>query len=277
MTMKSVINKQRLTNYLKGIQKSIDLFQSQGYNEVYFTAQFIRGGKKQNGIDRGDITSFAKQIRTYVSSEEADSVKIEFFDENTSKSIYSKMLTDLCSSDTNTEQQKQPSEGLGGFNGLGEAAVNAIVDKKVIEIRKEDKFQQMTEELKELREKTSTLQQQKDELEETLKVKKDFEYYAALIGAAFPGLAPLFSGTPLAQAAGFLAGTGEAKESAMLSESGGASGESQSISAMLCEFCSSLNTQEVSSVHLLFMSFEKDKSLIQKALHFITTQSPVNN
>jgi len=271
--MKSSINKQRLTNLLKGIQKSIDLFESQGFGDVYFTAQFLRGGKKQNGIERGDLSSFAKQIRTYAFSEDADTVRIEFIDESTSKTIYSKVLTDLRAADGNSEVAVSSGSGLGGFNGLGEVEFNALVDKRVEAKEQAREFTRMSKELEELRGKNAALASEKEELEATLKAKKDTEYYMGIIGAAFPGLAPLFSGTPLAQAANFLAGTSDLNGNA-LPAAGEQSDDKKSISAMIGEFCDTLTTQEASAVHLLFMAFEKDRALIQRALATITTQMP---
>lgn len=279
--MKSTLNKHRLNNLLRGVQKSIDLFESQGHTDVYFTAQFSRAGKKQNGIERGELASFAKQIRTYVTSEEADSVRIDFFDNSNSKSIYSKVIDGLRSDESGTgtgQASADHANALGGFNGLGEAQVNALierkVDRKVDEVRRNDDFQRMNREIDELRTKAATLESERDELEASLKAKKDIEFYSGIIGAAFPALAPLFSGTPLAQAAGFLSGTTDLKGNALPPKEV-AGDDVSSISSLVSEFCATLNPQEAGAIHLMFMAFEADRSKIQSALHYITTASPI--
>lgn len=275
--MAKKINNQRLTNLLNGMQKSIDLFPSQGYADVYFKAQFLRGSRKQNCIDRGDISSFAGQIRTYVRSEDADTVRIEFIDEQTGKSIYSKVLTDLSPDGMSGAQQaEKPAEapGLGGYYGLGEAQVNALIDKRVGEARMQDDYQRATRELDELRSLNAALEEEKEELEATLKAKKDTEYYMGIIGTVFPGLATILQGTRLANAASFLAGTTDMSGNALPAAQPEEGSESAELTAMLGEFCKGLTTQELASVHLLFIAFEKDRAQIARALHFITTQTP---
>jgi hypothetical protein len=243
---------------------------------MYFSAQFFCVGKKQNGIERGDVTKISKQVRDYVKSEEADSMNVEVFEEGTGKSIYRKKFLNLYERDESAALHELPTPGFAAFSGyagLGEAEVNSIVDKRVNEARRQDEFERLNNELDTLRSKTATLESEKDELEETLKAKRDTEYYMGIIGAAFPGLVPLFSGTPLAQAANFLAGTPDTVGIAMPAAQED-SDESKSISAMVGEFCDTLTTQEASAIHLLFMGFEKDKGQIQRALQFVTTQAP---
>lgn len=249
------------------MQKSIELFSTQGYNDVYFTAQFMRGKQKQNGIERGDLSSFANQIRTYVHSEDADSVRIEFFDESSGKSVYSKVLSGLNSSDSADSKQTNKSTGsLGGFNGLGEAEFDALVDKRVDVKERAKDFERQGKELDELRTRFATLVSEKEEVEAELKAKKNLEFYSGIIGTVFPGIAPLFNGTPLAQAAGFLAGTGDVPESA--------NEDVQSVSAMITEFCNTLTTQEASAMHLLCAAFEADRSKIQSTLQQVMAGSP---
>ena len=178
--------------------------------------------------------------------------------------------------------------GLGGYNGLGEAQVLEMVDRKVAEQRRSDQMESMGKELEALRSKNTSLKEANEELEEKIKAKNDLEFYSGIIGAAFPGLAPLFNGTPLAQAAGFLAGTnglngvelsaasddasnGSSESTADSSQAGE---EEESIAAMVGEFCNTLNNQEASANHLLFMAFEADRNKIQKALHYITATAP---
>ena len=274
--MKSTLNKHRLNNLLRGIQTSISLFDSQGHTDVYFTAQFFRGGRKQNCIERGDLLSFAKQVRTYIQSEEADSARIEFFSEGSGKSIYSKAMNDLRISEdaaTAVQQAALIPAGLNGFAGLGEAQVAEMVDKKVAEQRRNDEFQRLNKEVDELRAKVETLTTEKTELEATIEAKNNLEFYSGIVGAAFPGLSTLFNGTPLAQAASFLSGTAGGSEK-VLPEGEQSNDDAQSVAALVSEFCATLNAQEQASIHLLFMAFESDRSRIQAALHYITSAAP---
>lgn len=269
--MKTSINTARLNSMLRGIQKSIDLFPGQGHGEVYFTAQFMRGKQKQNSIERGELSSFATQIRTYAKSEDADTVRIEFIDEATGKSIYSKVLTELQLMET--DKCKGPERnigfsGLGGYSGLGEAEFNALVDKRVEMKERAKDFERQTKELEELKTKYAALESEKEELDAELKAKKNMEFYSGIIGTAFPGLATLFQGTPLAQTASALAGITEGQKAEA------ANGDVQSVSAMVAEFCNTLTGQEASAFHLLCIAFEKDKTKIQTILQQVMAGTP---
>jgi hypothetical protein len=204
-------------------------------------------------------------------------MNVEVFEESTGKSIYRKKFSNLYVQSDTLAQLELPTQafaGFGGYGGLGEAEVNSIVDKRVNEARRQDDFERMNKELDTLRSKAVVLEAEKEELEATLKAKRDAEYYMGIIGAAFPGLAPLFTGTPLAQAANFLAGTPDTVGNALPAAQED-SDEAKSIAAMVGEFCDTLTSQEASAIHLLFMGFEKDRGQIQRALQFVTTQAPV--
>jgi hypothetical protein len=273
--MKSGIHTKRLNNLLAGIQKSIDLFEGQGYTDVYFTAQFLRGGKKQNGIERGDVGGFLTQIRAYVKSEEADTVKLDFIDERTGKSIYSKSLTGLRNESKDEAQPKSSNggNGLGGFNGLGEAEFNRLVDQRVEVKERNNEFIRIKQENEALRSRNETLTEEKEELTAEIKAKKDLEYYMGIVGTVFPGLSALFQGTRIANVATMLAGTTDVNGNALPAAQTSNDSETQSIAAMVSEFCNTLSVQEAGIVHLLFMAFEKDRSQMQRALQFIS-QTP---
>ena len=258
---------------LRGIQKSIDLFQGQGYDDVYFTAQFIRGSKKQNCIERGDIAKFITQVRAYVDSEQADTVRLEFFDDTTGKSIYAKALSGLRDADAKEDSGK--GAGLGGLagpsgSGLGEVEFNRLVDQRV-EVKEKDKeFIRLTKENEELRTKNETLTTEKDELAAEIQAKGDIERYLGIIGTIFPGLATVFQGTRLANLATTLAGTTDMSGKALPKPGESADEETQSITSMVSEFCETLNPQEAGIIHMLFMAFEKDRNKMKRAFDFIS-------
>ena len=272
--MASTLNKYRLDNLLQGLQKSIKTFDAQGHTAVYFTAQFFCEGKRQNGIERGDLRTFNKQVRHYVVSEEANTARIEFFSEATGKLIYSKALTDLRTSDDTTANARladTESGGTGANSGLGEAQVNEMVDRKFEELRRTNELHSLKKEVEELRSKNTELLSRNKELEVSLEAKSGLEFYSGIIGTALPKLAPMLKGTPLEKAADFLSGMTEGKGN-VPPTSEPTNEETASIGSMVSEFCSTLNEQEASAIHLLFVAFEADHSKIQKALQLIATE-----
>ncbi|MEZ4798183.1 MAG: hypothetical protein R2809_00100 [Flavobacteriales bacterium] len=113
------------------------------------------------------------------------------------------------------------------------------------------------------------MQFQVSDLQTTLDAKKQVEYYSSIIGMAMPGLAKFFTGTPVAEAMNFLAGQEEEKE--LIEE--GALDQRQSIIKLIGEFSATLDNQELGTLYLLFIEFEKDKNNIQKILRYITNAS----
>lgn len=275
------LNRQRLNNIMRNLLKSIRLFASQGHPNVCYNAQFFRGGKKQNPISKGDIESFSENVRSFITSEEADTVRIEFIDEDSGKTFYTKVMDNLTLDTQDDEDIRQvaaiQSAGLNGYGGLGEAQVtqvNDLIARKVGEERRNDEFMRLGKEVDELRSRNAILEAERDELEASLKAKKDLEFYSGIIGAAFPGLATLMNGSPLAQAAGFLSGATDMSGN-VVTQKEPVNEDVSSISALVSEFCANLNTQEASAIHLLFMAFEADRSKIQSALHYITAAPPM--
>lgn len=276
--MAGKLNNNRLNNLMRGIQSSIKLFPDNGHTEVYFSAQFYSGGKKQNCIERGELESFSKLVRTYILSEEADSVRIDFISEKTGKSIYSKVLSDLRKPDAETASKTEAStdnaQPRQGYFGLGEAQLHEMIDKKVAEIERANKFESMSKELEELRKKNEEQEETIVELRAENKAKSSIEFYSGLIGNALPGIGQLLANTPLAGATSFLAGLGTGEKESLTADDSEGDEEASTITALITEFCATLNQQEQSALHLLFMAFEKDRNTIQDALRYITVVAP---
>lgn len=199
-------------------------------------------------------------------SEDADSARIEFIDELTGKTIYSKALTDLRKAENKPEATKRHAvpDAVNRYAGLGEAEIAKLVDKRVTERQQQDDFIRLGKEVNELRAKNEQLIDANYELEAKVRLKSQLEFYSGIIGTAFPGLAAMLSGTPLAQAANFLAGAESATSKAPDEP------EEKGIAAMIAEFCQTLNEQERSVIELLFITLEKDKTKIQRVLQFVT-------
>ncbi len=276
--MKPTINQKALNSAAKVLANGAKTLEDQGYQDMYFTAQFWSGGKKQNCIERGDVAKIAKQVRDYVKSEEADTMTVEIFEDGTSKSVYRKKFFNLYDNieqaEKEDEQPKPSPPGLNGLSGLGEVELNNLVDKRV-EVKEQAKdYQRACKEVEELKTKLAATTAEKEKLEEEIKAKSDVERYMGIIGTVFPGLATVFQGTRFANLATTLAGTTDLSGKALPKSGEEADDETQSISSMVSEFCDTLNAQEAGIIHLLFMAFEKDRSQMKRAFDFIS-QTPL--
>jgi Flp pilus assembly secretin CpaC len=240
----------------------INTFPKQGYTNVVFNATFYRNGKKLNAIEQAEVTNFSQLVRSYDKSENPDKVKVEFKDQSKGALIWAKTF------EVN-ELDEEIQRTTSNFSGLGEAEVNDLVQRKFAELERQKAIEQLQTELQVQKELNAELQFQVSDLQTTLDAKKQVEYYSSIIGMALPGLAKFFTGTPVAEAMNFLAGQEEDKE---LLEEGSTSSpdQRQSIIKLIGEFSGTLSNQELGTLYLLFIEFEKDKSNIQRILRFIT-------
>lgn len=245
----------------------IKTFPKQGYTSVVFNATFYRNGKKLNAIDQADVSNFSQLVRNYDKSENPDKVKVEFKDIQKGVLIWAKTF------DVN-EIEEDIHRTAGGFQGLGEAEVNEMVQRRFNELERQKTIEQLQAELQELKDHNNELEFQVSDLQTTLDAKKQIEYYSNIIGMAMPGLAKFFTGTPMAAAMSFLSGQEDKKEleAAKDEEKKEQPPEQrQSIISLISEFCETLNNQELGSIYLLFIELEKDRSNIQRILKYITT------
>ena len=98
------------------------------------------------------------------------------------------------------------------FQGLGEAQIGELLNQKMAELRKQEELEQLRSETEQLSQENEALRRQLDGLEETVEAKKKVEYYANILGLAFPGLAKMLSTTPLGGTLGALAGLDTAEQ-----------------------------------------------------------------
>ena len=245
----------------KGMIRTI---QSQGASELMFSATLYKHGKKLNSIDLAEAVSFSRLIRQYVKSEQPDKVRVEL------KTLSDNVQRWMKQFDLQEVSDHIPKSipASSTFNGLGEAEINDLVNKRFVELEKQKELERVHQELLELRERNGELEKELEELTTTVEAKKQVEYYSTIIGAALPGLAKFFQATSIGPALSFLAGAEQSSsnEQETALEPPTANTQTQ----MLCEFIGTLNEQETATLFLLMAEIEKDRSSIQRILNYIT-------
>ena len=244
----------------KGMIRTI---QSQGASELMFSATLYKHGKKLNSIDLAEAVSFSRLIRQYVKSEQPDKVRVEL------KTLSDNVQRWMKQFDLQEVSDHIPKSipASSTFNGLGEAEINDLVNKRFVELEKQKELERVHQELLELRERNGELEKELEELTTTVEAKKQVEYYSTIIGAALPGLAKFFQATSIGPALSFLAGAeSNGSNNTEVLEPPTANTQTQ----MLCEFIGTLNEQETATLFLLMAEIEKDRSSIQRILNYIT-------
>lgn len=268
------MSKRRIYHVIEVCRKMIKTFPKQGYSSVVFNATFYRNGKKLNAIEQAEVSAFSQLIRSYEKSENPDKLKVEFKDTEKGILIWAKTF------DVNEIEEELHNRSNGGFQGLGEAEINDMVQRKFNEMERQKTLEQLQQELQQQKELNEELQFQVTDLQTTLDAKKQVEYYSNIIGMAMPGLAKFLTNTPMGTAMSFLAGTEEKdKEKKELGATDKEENKEQqndqrqSIINLITEFSNTLTNQELGTLYLLFIELEKDKENIQRILKFITQES----
>ena len=263
------MSKRKIYHVIQVSQKMIKTFPKQGHNHVVFNAVFYRNGKKLNSIDQAVVENFSPLVRSYDKSENPDKIKVEFKDQDTNTLIWSKTFQW-------TDVDDEIPRTLSGYAGLGEAEVNDLVQRKFSELEKSRELDRMQAEVSRLKAENEELEFQVQDMQNTLDAKKQVEYYTNIIGMAMPGLAKFFTGTPMASAINFLAGTEPEKAETAEPEKSSDPADSQreTILEMINTFCQSMNNQELGTMYMLLSEIEKDRQNLQKILHYVTQPNP---
>jgi hypothetical protein len=144
------------------------------------------------------------------------------------------------------------------FQGLGEAQIGELLNQKMAELRKQEELEQLRSETEQLSQENEALRRQLDGLEETVEAKKKVEYYANILGLAFPGLAKMLSTTPLGGTLGALAGLDTANSPSSETEKS----QRETIIELVSEFMASLDDQALGQLYLVFIELSNNPALI---------------
>jgi len=234
--------------------------QSQTGGDLVFAASLYRHGRKLNSIDLADATAFSRLIRQYVRSEQPDKVRVELKTQGDGVVRWVKQFELM---ERGGDEVVRPP-AAANYAGLGEAEVNEMVMRRFQELERQKELERANQELSDLRERNQELERELEDMSSTVEAKKQVEYYSAIIGAALPGLARFFQATAIGPALSFLAGSTEQEKDSEPDQ------ETSSTAEMVCDFIRSMTEQEVATLYLLMTEVEKDRTVIQKVLHYIT-------
>lgn len=251
-------------DYLVDTARSmVRTIQSQGGDNLVFTAQLYKNGKRLNSIELADATHLSKLVRQYIKSEGPDKVRIELKTQSDGVQKWMKVF-DL--SDPVADMLRPGPAISSGYGGLGEAEINDMVNKRFEELEKQRELERSNQELAELRKRNGELQQELEQLSDTLEAKNQLQHWAQILGMAMPGLARVLQGTALGPFTGLLAGQGEGDGQLPAPEPM----EENSLAESICDFVRTLSEQELATLYLLMAEIEKDRSAVQQVLHYLT-------
>lgn len=252
------IEKNRRYNIASTVRKAINAQKLLGHDAILCSAILSRRGKKLNSIDRSPIGNFTRLMHQYVQSEAPDKLRVELRgDEDVL--LWSKTFS--------FDIEANEVVGSTSFQGLGEAEVNDLLNHKIAEMRKEEELEGLREDNETLQRENDQLQRQLTDLEEVVEAKKKMEYYANILGLAFPGLAKMLSATPLGGTLGALAGL---ENDELGEEESKEKSQRETIIDLVTEFMSSLDDGMLGQLYLVFIELSNNPSLIGTLLNQLT-------
>jgi len=258
-------DKSKRYNIAATVRKAIHAQAMLGHEDVVCSAVLSRRGKKLNSIDRSPKENFTRLMHQYIQSEQPDKLRVELRSSGDAL-LWSKTFSfevDPVEISKNTK-----------FQGLGEAQIGELLNQKMAELRKQEELEQLRSETEQLSQENEDLRRQLDGLEQTVEAKKKVEYYANILGLAFPGLAKMLSTTPLGGTLGTLAGL-DTTESVSSGET--EKNQRETIIELVSEFMVSLDDQALGQLYLVFIELSNNPTLIGTLLAKIHEPNEINS
>jgi hypothetical protein len=167
-----------VANFLKSLNMRAKRETEKGI-AVFYSTTVINNNKSLKVIEKEPIKTLNNRINNLVKMEEPEIIKVDLFIEG--DKWLEGNVCDLRSKEGNTPTTN--------FQGLGEVEINAIVEKRFDEKKREYEYLEMTEAVKELsdendelKERIEDLEKQNNELLQSLEQKKQIRYYAGMLG-----------------------------------------------------------------------------------------------
>jgi predicted RNase H-like nuclease (RuvC/YqgF family) len=166
-----------VTYFLKSLHAKANKEIEKGI-EICFNASVVNNNKSQKMLDMEPVDTMTKQINNMVKTEKPEIIKVDLLTED-GKWIEGNVC-DLRAKSTVSKTQN--------FQGFGEAEINALVERRFEEKKKDDDFIEMKDIVKdlateneELKARVAELEKENEEMEQSLERKKQIKHYAGMV------------------------------------------------------------------------------------------------
>jgi hypothetical protein len=270
--------------FLKSLNARAKKESEKGF-KVFFNATVFTDNRSNKVIEMEPVELMNRQINNFLKTEQPEILKIDLITEG------GKLIDgNVCDLRTHNDVQPAPT-----VPGLGEVEINAIVERRFEEKRRENDFFEMKEIVKELADendelkaKVEELEAHNQELETNLEQKNQIRYYAGMLGDILEsiGIRKEKLSKPIAE----LMGIDEKEEQKMLPAKDDKSGivyestvapqnSAVSMSAdeqkrfevisLISQFLNSIDNQLLGELFSIFSEIEANKSLAPELLEYI--------
>lgn len=250
--------------------------------QIAFTAVYSKLGKKiAESKDKTSLTAFTTVICGRFQVCQPDSITITWHNADTSEKLFEHTFSvGRLQREEELVQPRMIQAAPVTFQGLGEADVNNLVEKRLTEMRRTEDYERLRDENQKMQSQIAELEARNADLRHDIAAKETTESYMRILGMALPGLSKFFGGASILS---MLAGTEEKAEQAQPAIGAAATetpvkvepkDEREQMVLMLRDYMlEELSQQEVATIYLMFVEIQKDKTVIQKLLNQLTQQS----
>ncbi len=250
--------------------------------QIAFTAVYSKLGKKiAESKDKTSLTAFTTVICGRFQVCQPDSITITWHNADTSEKLFEHTFSvGRLQREEELVQPRMMQAAPVTFQGLGEADVNNLVEKRLTEMRRTEDYERMRDENQKMQSQIAELEARNADLRHDIAAKETTESYMRILGMALPGLSKFFGGASILS---MLAGTEEKAEQVQPAIGAAATetsvkvepkDEREQMVLMLRDYMlEELSQQEVATIYLMFVEIQKDKTVIQKLLNQLTQQS----
>ncbi|MBN8670773.1 MAG: hypothetical protein J0L80_08810 [Chitinophagales bacterium] len=250
--------------------------------QIAFTAVYSKLGKKiAESKDKTSLTAFTTVICGRFQVCQPDSITITWHNADTSEKLFEHTFSvGRLQREEELVQPRMIQAAPVTFQGLGEADVNNLVEKRLTEMRRTEDYERMRDENQKMQSQIAELEARNADLRHDIAAKETTESYMRILGMALPGLSKFFGGASILS---MLAGTEEKAEQVQPAIGAAATetpvkvepkDEREQMVLMLRDYMlEELSQQEVATIYLMFVEIQKDKTVIQKLLNQLTQQS----
>lgn len=265
--LRGIFNKHReVVKMIKAEKKLTD-------KQINFRVVYIKLGKKiGESKDVAALSAFTNVVIGRYQLNEPDSIIVIWLNADTEEKLYEHTFSIVQRPKEKLDSESNfPVQGLNGFQGLGEAEVNSLVEKRITDLRRAEEQERLKEDNGKMTQKIAELESRNTFLEEDIAAKETTENYMKIIGLALPGISKFFGGASLLN---MLAGTEELEQKVLANPKIRKDDREEMIGLLEDYMLSDLNEQEVATLYMLFMEIQKDKTKIQKILSLLTNTPP---
>jgi len=276
----------KFSSWIKYVRARIKSL-SAGGDDVLISAYFITGKDRVKTLEKAS-PEYLSLLGKSLKYEDPDKVRIDYYNGKDTRNT-------IWVDEFPLKEKQDQSMNNSGFQGLGEAEINRIVDERFQEKQRmiefdemKNRVQELTTENDELHDQLFKLETAKEQLETDLESKKQIRYYAGMLGDILEsfGIAKDKVKRPLAELMGFNDDEKKDKNlnahkednSGIVDEGNKTSNQSEEdqkrneIISLVADYLKTTSNTTLANIFSIFSEIEQNNVVAEDIIQFLNTK-----